>query len=68
MAWCFRTAPACHILTLTSGADGGDPSASPLKSDACPTVGQYIEGEFISLSAHPDAGYQVAMWSGTDAD
>jgi len=60
--------PTCYALTLASGANGDDPTAVPTKSDDCAADGLYVAGEVIALTAHPDAGYQVAAWSGTDKD
>ena len=58
----------CYALTLTSGANGGDPTAVPLKSAACASNGEYVASEVIALTAAPDSGYQVASWTGTDND
>ena len=58
----------CYALTLTSGANGVPATALPLKSDACTTDEQYVEGAVIALTAHPDTNYQVGSWSGTDND
>jgi hypothetical protein len=58
----------CYALTLNSGANGSAPMANPLKSAACATNGQYVEGEAIQLTAAPNAGYQVASWTGTNND
>ena len=60
--------PPCYTLTLTSGANGGLATALPLKSDACTTNGQYVEGEGIALTSAPDVSYRVASWTGTDND
>jgi len=52
------TAP---IYTLTASVISGSGTVSP-------TSGDYFEGTVVSLTADPDAGYQVASWSGTDDD
>lgn len=62
------TPPTCYALTLSSGPNGSAPTASPTKSIACTTAGEYIAGETITLTSHPDSGYQVASWTGTDND
>ena len=58
----------CYDLTLTSGDHGGDPTTDPTFSQACTLGGTYVEGEVITLTAHPETGYRVASWSGTDDD
>ena len=58
--------PVCYSLTLThSGLSGTDPTPSLANSPGC-SAGQYIEGQVIGLTAHPDWGYEVGAWSGTD--
>ena len=47
--------------TLTASASGGNGTVSP-------TSGTYDEGTTVTLTATPDAGYQVASWSGTSDD
>ena len=58
----------CYGLELTSGDNGGDPTADPTSSQACTLGGTFVEDEVITLTAHPDTGYRVASWSGTDDD
>ncbi len=67
--WNFTTAPAaptCYALTLSHTGQGNDPVASPVKSAACTTNGQYVAGESITLTASPDLGWQTGSWTGTD--
>jgi hypothetical protein len=56
----------CYALTLSHSGNGSDPTASPLKSDACAANGQYVAGEPITLTATPDPGWQIGSWTGTD--
>jgi len=56
--------PTCYPLSLSHSGNGGDPTASPTSSDGC-SAGQYIASQSITLTAHPDSGYQVASWTGT---
>jgi hypothetical protein len=56
--------PTCYSLSLSHSGNGGDPTASPTSSDGC-SAGQYIASQSITLTAHPDSGYQVASWTGT---
>lgn len=56
--------PTCYPLSLSHTGNGGDPTASPTSSDGC-SAGQYIASQSITLTAHPDPGYQVASWTGT---
>lgn len=58
----------CYDLVLTSGENGGNPTADPSSSQACTLGGTFVEGEVITLTASPDSGYRVASWSGTDDD
>ncbi|MEJ5200980.1 MAG: DNRLRE domain-containing protein [Anaerolineales bacterium] len=70
VTWSFTTAavsPTCYTLTLSHTGNGSDPTASPVKSAACSTNGQYVAGEVITLSAVPDPGWQIASWTGTSA-
>jgi parallel beta-helix repeat protein len=60
--------PVCYTLTLTTGVHGSTPAASPTKSAACATAGQYVQSELITLTAIPDPYYSVASWSGTNND
>ena len=61
-------APTCYALTLGHTGSGSNPVASPANSDGC-TVGNYIEGESISLSeASPFTGYHISGWNGTAND
>jgi hypothetical protein len=58
--------PTCYALTLSHSGNGSTPAASPLKSAACSTNGQYVAGEAITVSgAVPDAGWQISGWTGT---
>ena len=57
----------CYSLTRTHTGQGNDPVASPNKSTEC-SVGQYVAGENITLTATPAAGWGVAGWSGTNND
>ena len=59
--------PGCYALSLTSGQHGGDPTAVPSHSTGCP-AGEFVNGEVINLTAHPDLGYKVGAWNGTDDD
>ena len=61
------TPPTCYSLTRSHTGQGGDPVATPNKSAEC-GPGQYVEGELITLTAAPDAGWYVAGWSGTNND
>jgi hypothetical protein len=61
------TSADCDPLTRSYSGAGTAPTASPKNSGGCYS-GQYITGEFIELTAHPAAGYQVSGWSGTDDD
>ncbi len=58
---------SCNTLTLNSNANGTAPTASPTNSTGCST-GQYLATEDITLTAHPNAGYQVSSWTGTNND
>jgi parallel beta-helix repeat protein len=55
----------CNIstptYTLTATVFGGFGTVTP-------TGGTYYENTVVPLTAEPDAGYQVASWSGTDDD
>ncbi len=59
--------PVCYTLTRSHTGQGNNPTASPNKSAGC-GAGQYVAGESISLTATPDAGWNVAGWSGTNDD
>ena len=63
----YTSGVTCYSLTRTHSGQGSDPTATPNKSTGC-GVGQYVEGESISLSATPAAGWRVAGWSGTNND
>ena len=58
--------PVCYSLTLTrnTASGGGIPTATPVRSQDCPT-GQYIAGEPITLSAAPSSGWTIGSWNGT---
>jgi hypothetical protein len=61
--------PTCYALTLGHSGQGSNPVASPTKSAACSTDGQYVAGEAISLSgAVPSTGWQISSWTGTAND
>lgn len=57
----------CYKLTLSHSGDGSNPTSSPSKSAGC-SAGMYVEGEQITLTAAPAAGWTVGSWSGTDDD
>ncbi|MCB9137913.1 MAG: hypothetical protein H6642_06165 [Caldilineaceae bacterium] len=57
----------CYTLTLSYQGDGSNPEATPAQSAGCP-VGQFVDGQAVSLLADPAAGWRVARWSGTDYD
>ena len=57
--------PLCYALTLSHTGQGSDPAASPTRSTACATDGDYVAGESISLSgAVPVSGWQIGSWTG----
>ena len=56
----------CYALTLSHTGNGTTPTASPVKSAACTTNGQYVAGENITLTATPDLGWGIASWTGTN--
>ena len=56
----------CYALTLSHTGNGTTPTASPVKSAACTTNGQYVAGENITLTATPDPGWGIASWTGTN--
>ena len=60
----------CHLLCPDTELrrERSVPAASPLKSEACSSNGQYVAGQVIQLISAPNLGYQVASWSGTDND
>jgi len=62
----FEFQPPCYTLTITPGAGGSTPTASPTKSTGCAATGQYFEAELITLTAAPDSSHYIASWSGTD--
>ncbi len=56
----------CYLLTLSHTGQGSNPTASPAKSTACSTNGQYVYGAAITLSgAVPSTGWQIGGWAGT---
>ena len=60
------TGPACYTLSLSHTGQGSDPTASPTKSDACASAGQYVAGQGITLSgAVPAANWLISGWTGT---
>ena len=59
----------CYALTLSHTGQGSNPTASPTKSTACSTNGQYVYGATINLSgAVPTTGWQIGSWTGTSND
>ncbi len=60
----------CFKLTRTrQGRRGGDvPTADPEMSADCSAAGEYAAGSEIELTARPNAGWEVAGWTGTDDD
>ncbi|MCZ6688150.1 MAG: FG-GAP-like repeat-containing protein [Planctomycetota bacterium] len=54
----FETTPAQSMLTVTPGANG----------TIHPPSGLVDTGATVPLTALPDAGYEVTLWSGTDDD
>ncbi|MGA2171540.1 MAG: right-handed parallel beta-helix repeat-containing protein [Sedimentisphaerales bacterium] len=59
-----RTVTVTYIRNqfyLTAGVIGGHGTVSP-------TTGTYPRGAVVTLTAHPDAGYRVKQWTGTDAN
>ena len=67
IALAYSSSVTCYALTRNHTGQGSDPVASPNKSAGCST-GQYVAGEFITLTAAPAAGWGVAGWSGTNND
>jgi len=60
--------PICYPLTLSHFGDGSSPVANPTNSTGC-TIGEYIEGQNISLSgAIPNTGWHISSWTGTGND
>ncbi|MEZ4662742.1 MAG: hypothetical protein R2911_34775 [Caldilineaceae bacterium] len=59
------TPKPCFTLSLSHTGSGSDPVASPANSEGC-DPNKYSEGENISLSASPAAGWIVSSWSGTN--
>ena len=59
--------PTCYALTLSHIGNGSDPVASPTNSEGC-TIGTYLAGASITLSATPDTGWKVSGWTGTTND
>ncbi len=59
--------PSCRTLSLGYTGSGDVPTASPTNSKDC-SVGNYLAGETIDLSAHPALGHHVSGWSGTADD
>jgi len=58
--------PICYALSISSGANGGNPVPNKAKSTGC-TAGNYIAGDTITFTAKPDTGYTVDTWTGTDS-
>ena len=59
----------CYALTLGHTGNGTTPTATPAKSTACATNGQYVYGENISLTGATAAtGWGIASWTGTTND
>ena len=59
--------PTCYPLVRNHSGQGSDPSPSPAQSAGC-AANYYAPGEYVSLTATPDAGWHVTHWSGTDDD
>jgi hypothetical protein len=59
---------ACFSLLTGHTGDGTDPSVSPAKSAACDTLGEYLGGENVTLTASPDSGWSVGSWTNSDND
>ncbi len=57
----------CYPLTLGKTGSGDPPTAAPSNSESC-SVGEYVEGEAIELTAHPALGYHISSWTGTAND
>lgn len=57
----------CYSLTRAHTGQGADPTAAPPNSEGC-NNGTYDDGEQITLTAAPVAGWHVAGWSGTAND
>ncbi len=55
----------CYTLTRSHTGQGGDPIASPPSSGGCLTIGQYKEGEVITLTADPALEWRVVGWNNT---
>jgi len=57
----------CRSLVLNHSGSGAPLLADPTASPGC-AQGKHVLGEFISITAAPDAGWGVQSWSGTDND
>jgi len=57
----------CYGLTRFYIGSGSPPGTSLLNSTDC-APNTFVEGEVITLTAYPAAGWTVASWSGTDND
>ena len=56
----------CYALTLTDGAGGSSISSSPSDSAGC-SVGSYVPGAAITLTATPISGNVFSSWTGTSS-
>jgi hypothetical protein len=66
-AFFLEEAKDCYILNFDHTGMGLDPIATPPNSEGC-SIGQYEQGENISLQAVPEEGWSLLQWSGTDDD
>ncbi|MHB0878475.1 MAG: InlB B-repeat-containing protein [Anaerolineae bacterium] len=57
----------CYALHLDYAGHGEQPSATPGHSWSC-TLGHYVPGEVVVMTARPGEGAVVAGWTGTDDD
>jgi hypothetical protein len=58
----------CHELNFTFSGYGQPPSPiGKASSLGCPN-GQYVAGDFIEITAHPEFGWYVDGWTGTIDD
>ncbi len=64
-----NTTPNCYTLSLSANGTGtgAGPTALPANSTGC-SAGRYVSGEVIRLDVTPNAGSEIAGWSGTNDD